>query len=147
MNPIDDIVIFSPLIGNLFIDSQLPTGFTGIPIAQLTQLRSVGEFQFITADMDHGSADYGADYRRAVSECIFGCGLKEDPFLAIGDIIPPREKGKNCFLPVESIDVEQLNRCKRDMAMQTSKRFWADNRSAWLELLGNIESEINSSKG
>ncbi len=96
---------------------------------------------------NHGSADYGADYRRAVSECIFGCGLKEDPFLAIGDIIPPREKGKNCFLPVESIDVEQLNRCKRDMAMQTSKRFWADNRSAWLELLGNIESEINSSKG
>lgn len=63
-----------------------------------------------------GEREYGEEYRTALAEFVFGDGSFVTVFDCIGDLIPPRKKGKYTYVPKEELSAPLLQSCMERLA-------------------------------
>ena len=89
-----------------------------------------------------GEREYGEAYRAALSEYVFGAASFATVFDCIGDLIPPRKKGKYTYVPKEELSEELLQSCIARLAANPN-RACAAVSEGYMTLLKQIMQEIS----
>ena len=89
-----------------------------------------------------GEREYGEEYRAALAEFVFGDNSFVKVFDCIGDLIPPRKRGKYTYVPKEELSSELLGSCIERLTHNPNQACAAVSMS-YAALLERILQEIS----